>query len=258
MLKNKLKKQQQDKAKGSWVKNKFKSLDIYGESVSLTYNGSGVYQTCFGAWVTVLILMTVFAFSAYKTFRLFNRVNPDMATLNMIRDLSEEDVVRAQDYGFDIAFKVWGDLDPAYGNFVFNHVNYVYQEQEDGSTKRNKIKTAIEIEKCNYDNFNFNDTKKLDVIGFEDYYCAKNKMYEVQGNYYTEDFQYLEFKVYPCDDSDLEEADKFCKTPDEIESYWSGQTLSMFWINTYFDFTSYNEPVKHVLDDALYFPIDVS
>lgn len=156
--------------------------------MSLTYNGDTVYKTYFGAFVTGLILLAVFSFAGYKTNVLVNRINPDMATLNFVRDLSDSGIIPYQDYGFDLAFKLWSELDPSYGTFVYNHVAYVYEEDEKGNRNRIKIKTPLGMEKCSKESFNFPNKEALDIFGIDTYICAASKKFELAGNYYTEDF----------------------------------------------------------------------
>jgi hypothetical protein len=47
------------------------------------------------------------AYTGFKSYVLFNRVNPNTSKSGFIRDLDFEDVFRpALDYGFDLAFSI--------------------------------------------------------------------------------------------------------------------------------------------------------
>jgi hypothetical protein len=178
ILKNRLRKQDESKARSGFIGNKFKGLDIYGESVSLTYKGDSVYKTKFGAFITFIIYLTVISFGAYRTIRLFKRINPDMATLNFMRDLSEAEAINAEDLGFDFAFRTWNEFDETIGTLTFNHVHYKYIiDEETGERDRVKIKTALGAEPCTLDGFNFPEKDKLDVISIHKFLCPQIKMY---------------------------------------------------------------------------------
>jgi len=135
MIKNKLKRLREEKSSGSFISGSFKSLDIFGERVSLTYNGKAVYKTFCGAFVTMIILLAVAAFSTYKTYRLMNRINPDMSTLSQVRNLNDLDMVSFQEYDFDIAFRTWNDFDASYGFFELNYVDWAYEIDADTGIK---------------------------------------------------------------------------------------------------------------------------
>ena len=49
--------------KGQRLNSKFKEVDIYGEQIGLTYKGESSYKTSSGAIVSLIVLMTLFAFS---------------------------------------------------------------------------------------------------------------------------------------------------------------------------------------------------
>jgi len=52
--------------RGEKLGSKFKEIDLYGEQVSLTYKGDQSYKTIPGAFVSVVVLLTIIAFSTYR------------------------------------------------------------------------------------------------------------------------------------------------------------------------------------------------
>ncbi len=59
--------------RGEKVGSKFKEIDLYGESVSLTYKGEQSYKTMPGAFVSVIVLLTMIAFSTYRCIIFISR-----------------------------------------------------------------------------------------------------------------------------------------------------------------------------------------
>ena len=51
-------------------------LDIFGEKINLTYKGRGTFTTLPGALVSVLILITILAFTVYRFYVMVNRLYP--------------------------------------------------------------------------------------------------------------------------------------------------------------------------------------
>ena len=49
--------------KGQRLNSKFKEIDIYGEQIGLTYKGESSFKTTSGAVVSLIVLMTMVAFS---------------------------------------------------------------------------------------------------------------------------------------------------------------------------------------------------
>lgn len=79
---------------GGKMKSSFKSLDIYGEKVSLSYQGSDTYKTSPGAVVSLIVIGVVVAYAAYRAYILVNFINPDVSKKSFLRDLDETDPYR--------------------------------------------------------------------------------------------------------------------------------------------------------------------
>jgi hypothetical protein len=88
------------------LSSKFKSIDIYGQSINLTYRGSESFKTTSGALTSLFVLGVLLAYTAYRSYVLFNRINPDISKKGLMRDLNSEEPFRPQDFGFDLAFGI--------------------------------------------------------------------------------------------------------------------------------------------------------
>ncbi len=65
--------------RGQRVKSKFKELDMYGESVALTYKGESSFKTVPGAVTTLIVLITMLAFATYRIIIFVNKDEPDVS-----------------------------------------------------------------------------------------------------------------------------------------------------------------------------------
>jgi len=123
------------------VNNRYKKIDIYGRQLNLTYKGSDTYKTSFGAFVSMFVLALIFAYGAYRSFRLFNRIGPEVSKKVFVRDLSTAEAFSPSGYGFDFAYGIRGEqaLDPDIGHFTLTYIAYRYEESNGVRTrKKNK------------------------------------------------------------------------------------------------------------------------
>ena len=72
----------------------FKSIDLFGQSVNLTWNGEDQYKTGFGASISFVLLLILLAFSCYKLYYLVNRFNPNLSKTTLIRQPEDEKAFR--------------------------------------------------------------------------------------------------------------------------------------------------------------------
>lgn len=107
----------------------FKSVDIYGEKVTLTYKGEDSFKTYPGALITVLIIGTVLAYGIFRTHIWLNKMNPDVSKKSFLRDLNVAENYRPQDLGFDFAFSPNRELDPTVFQLTASFVNFYYSTE---------------------------------------------------------------------------------------------------------------------------------
>jgi len=60
----------------------------------LTYKGEDSYKTTIGASVSTVLIFILIGFGVFKSLYLFNRINPEVAKVSLLRDMSEELVFR--------------------------------------------------------------------------------------------------------------------------------------------------------------------
>ena len=88
-----LKKRKKRWWRGEKVGSKFKEMDLYGEQVSLTYKGDQSYKTIPGAIVSLIVLLTIFAFGTYRFLVFVSRSDPNLSKQSFTRDLDHDEAL---------------------------------------------------------------------------------------------------------------------------------------------------------------------
>ena len=88
------------------MKKKFQSIDAFGQSLTLTYNGDGQFKTTLGASVTTVLGTILLAYFAYRSNVLVNRLSPLILKYSLSYNMTEVEEYRPQDTGFDFAFGI--------------------------------------------------------------------------------------------------------------------------------------------------------
>ena len=73
------------------VKESFKSFDLFGQQISLTWNGEDQYKTTIGATLSTAIWVVMLAYTIMRFTDMVTRSNPSIAKYSLIR-LPEEDL----------------------------------------------------------------------------------------------------------------------------------------------------------------------
>jgi hypothetical protein len=120
------------------VKEGYKSFDLFGQEIKLTWNGEEQYKTTLGATVSIAIIVIMLAYTITRFGELVNRKNPSISKVTLIRTPEEDAPYAPYDTGFDFAFSLSKDLDPRYGFFTLNHI-----KQEVVNDKRVKQKFPL-------------------------------------------------------------------------------------------------------------------
>lgn len=82
------------------------------------------------------------------------------------------------------------------------------------------------------------------------------KTMPLTGDFYSDDFKYIEVKLIPC--FNLKNPSVTCKSKPEIEHYMQNKEMEFFYSNSYFDTTeSHNDPLKYFVEDRNYEYVDV-
>ncbi len=79
--------------------------------------------------------------------------------------------------------------------------------------------------------------------------CLKQKDYSLEGNSFSDEFKYLEVILRKCTGKD-------CKSQAEIDKVISHLDISLILINAYLDFKDFKDPVKHFVDDIIFYHLE--
>ena len=135
----------------SQFKEKFKSVDLFGQSINLTWNGEDEYKTMFGASISWVLRIVITAYLIYKFIVLVTRQDAGVTKTTGIRRSEDEEPFRPQEKGFDFAFGLRNYLDPSIGYFTVQYIN----QTVDDKSRRLKEKTKMPYKPCGTDLFNF-------------------------------------------------------------------------------------------------------
>lgn len=104
------------------AKRGFKSIDLFGQTVSLTWNGEEEYKSILGAAVSTVILVLLIAYTIYRFYAMTNRLSPLMSLTKLIRQVEDSEPYRPQELGFQFGFGLKAPLDPSIGFFSATYV----------------------------------------------------------------------------------------------------------------------------------------
>ena len=63
-------------------------IDLFSQKITLTYDGDTKFRTKLGAFITMLLLLCVIAYSVFRTNDLVNRKNAAISKSSFMRDLN--------------------------------------------------------------------------------------------------------------------------------------------------------------------------
>ncbi|CDW80220.1 UNKNOWN [Stylonychia lemnae] len=118
--------------------------------------------------------------------------------------------------GFDLAFGMNGTMKASIGYFTLNQVE-IYFNQSTNSTE--KLRQSLEFTKCDNRYFNFPNQDKVKLLIRCNYLIKNNN----------------------------------CSSKEDIETYFNQQKFNLAFVNQYFDFSNFTDPVQKFIDDAMFF-----
>ncbi|CDW76970.1 UNKNOWN [Stylonychia lemnae] len=222
--------------------NKLKTLDQFGQSVQLTYQGEDTFKTMIGAMFSVILIMI------------------------LLGDMQDGLGFRPQEQGFDFAFGLNKDLDSSIGYFTVRQVDIYETNQLDqnGKNVKSKNQRDLKFSKCHDHHFNYGNQSEIAAKGISNLNCLTQDDYQFKGNYYSKDFEYLEIKLWKCQNSSLSSIPlqnnqtAVCKSRSVIDNFFESEIFNFAFVNTFFDLTdySYENQIKKFIDDSLFFELE--
>jgi hypothetical protein len=99
------------------------------------------------------------------------------------------------------------------------------------------------------DNFKYENRSEVLMYGIDNLMCIKDPDFSLQGNYYSDRFRYLQLKLQRCREKD-------CYNSSKIDSFFRALSLSVAFVNQYFDYNDYEKPLKTFIDDSVFFTLE--
>lgn len=119
---------------------------------------------------------------------------------------------------------------------------------KDGKFDKVRTRRDIDVQECGLDKFQYSNQSEIAMYGINHMLCFKNQNYSLQGDFYSQKFKYLNLKLNRCKLN--------CKNASEIDKYLNSLTLSVAFVNRYFDYDDFESPVKTYIDDSLFFTLE--
>ena len=71
------------------MKDRYKGLDWFGQTIHLTYKGDEAYKTMFGAFVSSILIIILLAFFIFKAYNMFKYIDPQITKVSLVRDMND-------------------------------------------------------------------------------------------------------------------------------------------------------------------------
>lgn len=111
------------------------------------------------------------------------------------------------------------------------------------------------MENCGDHYFNFIDQNQVNMFGINTLICPTSLNYSLHGDFYSKDFKYIEIRLQKCLNSTKPNA-TVCADENTINSFLDPLQFSMAFVNTYFDFNDYVNPIHYFIDDSFFFQLE--
>lgn len=106
------------------------------------------------------------------------------------------------------------------------------------------------------------EEEKINKTGLFDYICVKNKNLSIVGNTYSPRYRFINLYIDKCNNNTFKGNNKSnsCKSDSEINTFIksNGVILNFAVIDSYFDGSDYEHPIKYHINDKYFYFLDPS
>ena len=226
-------------------------IDLFGKDITLSYDGHDKYKSSWGGILSVILIMLLLAFFSFLLNQLVTRSNPTVSTATLQKDIkSNSEDLDLNNFNFAFTYSA-NNNDYTLDKSVVDVRVLLYVQKWANTTTSSTVRTntILEYDKWNeaFDAINKNDASR---IGINNYYWVKNiSNYGVSGTFYSPTFKYINLQVIRCRNSTTWRSDS------EIDSIIKNGRFSVSKINSYVNFTDYDQPIHYFIDDGLYWDL---
>ncbi|CDW83281.1 UNKNOWN [Stylonychia lemnae] len=216
------------------------SFDLFGRAPVLTLKGDEQSKSIVGSIVSLAVYVIFFLYTYQKSVILIKNLEPNIQISETLRDMDDLTTFEPKSAGFDFAFSLKRELDPAIAYFDVKLIREFYLSN---GTKLNETKN-LEIQRCTNGQFQFDNKTQLTAIQLEKYYyCLNNSL-----NYQSVSLPILPQKP---DLSSLK-----CGLSSVLDSVINNQKFYFVFANSNFAPQNLKEPINKFLDDSVFFEME--
>ncbi|CDW73538.1 UNKNOWN [Stylonychia lemnae] len=235
------------KTKCNKFQKEFRSLDWFGQTVSLTYKGDDTYKTNFGAAISFILIVILSGFAGYKGAVLINQSSPEATKTSLIQDLKNAEIIA---YGIN-EFSCLTDHDYELQGGYFDD-NYKYIE-----LKLFKCRNLTGNESCyspeQIDNY-FQD-EKLNFAFTNTYLDYKDTQVKSKVKFFIDDSFYIELESQKTKKSNFYIQRQEASYQDDYIQFGQERTEQFFQVQNIHRFDdNYSNKIGQIA--AIYFRFD--
>ncbi|CAI2361106.1 unnamed protein product [Moneuplotes crassus] len=225
----------------NWTLEKIKNLDMFKQSVNLTFRGKTHFSNTLGALSTLVACLTLLGYGIVLFRIMFKRTNVSWNHNSVYTNLAE-----------DHSGTIWGEDDPEFKVFW-------------SALDTNSLPEGYEMEQLGISNFySFSSDNKNNVSCANSFYTVHDKMYPngevtpscpqlagqtLQGRFGSgQNYRDLTFKFEPC----MEYEDHPCVPQNEMAPILKRSTVMIHLMNRYVDLNDIDNPIKKFYDDEIF------
>ncbi|TNV84198.1 hypothetical protein FGO68_gene7891 [Halteria grandinella] len=257
-------------------KENFKLIDLFGSQINFTYTYQETYKTLEGALLTLIIVLILLVITLTQFASMAQKTEYNLNANTQFSDLSQdsEEFTFSSNYTFNgkelgqesrnvqgtehfqFAF-FFTDLE---GNLldieiIRRHIEIRITHKQgmwEQLTKRRTSQTlaTLDYQKCGR-TFKATASEYLQAPIEQSFCLLPNQSWSIKGNYYAQDFKYLNMRILKCKNSTL--SSTICADPVASKSFLEKTKMSIIYTNSMFNSTNMETPVVSAVSDQVYY-----
>lgn len=97
--------------------------------------------------------------------------------------------------------------------------------------------------------FKYKNQQQVKDYSIDKMMCIKIPDYQLKGDFYSEEFKYLEVQLKKCRGTK-------CFNQTTIDSFFENLVFSSAFVNSHFHFEDFQNPIEYYIDDSLFFELE--
>lgn len=224
------------------MKGYFKKIDFISEEVGFEVESSRIYKTNFGAFITLLIIITSIIVAFMIGNEVYERKTPNISSSSNYLSNSN---FTLKDYPLfflvsDTNGKFIKDYDK-YLEFIYYKFNRT-NSLTDYSAKINKVASKCTMESFNAFIGKIDNTTLLSYVDMPTYCVSWDEEDFIKNDYAYTNSSYLNFAFQTCQNKEINNC------AEDIDQMLKEIYVRLFYMNSYEDSLDYKNPIKYYID----------